>query len=229
MDSLSATATASNIQMDYMKLLITELQNQNPLEPLDNNEMASQLAQFSSLQQLETMNSNFAQVLASAQRGYANSLIGKKVSYLLTDELTGLQQKKSDKVSEVYHDIGGETILMVGQRTVDLESIADSLIGKEVSFLAETRYGTIEWMSGIVQQVQEKDGGTYLVVDHHMVSLEDAANSLIGKEISFLVETEMGNIERRNGIIDQVYKENGKTRLIVGYPLTLEDVVSVKE
>ena len=229
MDSLSATATASNIQMDYMKLLITELQNQNPLEPLDNNEMASQLAQFSSLQQLETMNSNFAQVLASAQRGYANSLIGKKVSYLLTDELTGLQQKKSDKVSEVYHDIGGETILMVGQRTIDLESIADSLIGKEVSFLAKSRYGTMEWMSGIVQQVQEKDGGTYLVVDHHMVSLEDAANSLIGKEISFLVETEMGNIERRNGIIDQVYKENGKTRLIVGYPLTLEDVVSVKE
>jgi len=64
MDSTSAIGTASDIQMDYMKLLITQLQNQNPLEPLNNNEMASQLAQFSQLQQLESMNSTFAQVLA---------------------------------------------------------------------------------------------------------------------------------------------------------------------
>ncbi|MHC4424212.1 MAG: flagellar hook capping FlgD N-terminal domain-containing protein, partial [Planctomycetota bacterium] len=52
MSLVSSTASASDIQMDYMKLLITQLQNQNPLEPLSNNEMASQLAQFSSLQQL---------------------------------------------------------------------------------------------------------------------------------------------------------------------------------
>ncbi|GAI50373.1 unnamed protein product [marine sediment metagenome] len=66
MDSVS-TSSASNIQMDYMKLLITQLQNQNPLEPLDNNEMASQLAQFSQLQQLETMNNSFSQSLATAE------------------------------------------------------------------------------------------------------------------------------------------------------------------
>ena len=38
--STSEIASASSIQMDYMKLLITQLQNQNPLEPMDNNEMA---------------------------------------------------------------------------------------------------------------------------------------------------------------------------------------------
>ena len=52
----STMSTASEIQMDYMKLLVVQLQNQNPLEPLNNNEMASQLAQFSQLSQLETMN-----------------------------------------------------------------------------------------------------------------------------------------------------------------------------
>jgi flagellar hook assembly protein FlgD len=78
MSTPSVTATASDIQMDYMKLLVTQLQNQNPLEPLDNNEMASQLAQFSQLQQLENMNSSFVQVLAAAERSYANSLIGKE-------------------------------------------------------------------------------------------------------------------------------------------------------
>ena len=80
--SVSAAASASKIQMDYMRLLVTQLQNQNPLEPMDNQEMASQLAQFSQLEQLESMNSSFAEVLDTTQRNYATSLIGKEVSFL---------------------------------------------------------------------------------------------------------------------------------------------------
>ena len=56
--------SATTIQADYLEVLIAQLQNQNPLEPMDNTEMASQLAQFSQLQQLESMNSNFAKVLS---------------------------------------------------------------------------------------------------------------------------------------------------------------------
>ena len=57
----SSSVSSSNLQMDYMTLLVAQMKNQNPLEPLDNNEMASQLAQFSQLQQLEEMNSNLSQ------------------------------------------------------------------------------------------------------------------------------------------------------------------------
>ena len=74
--------SASDIQMDYMKLLVAQLQNQNPLEPLDNNEMASQLAQFSQLEQLESLNSSFQEVLTNTQLSYASSLIGKQVAFL---------------------------------------------------------------------------------------------------------------------------------------------------
>lgn len=73
--------SASDIQMDYMKLLVAQLQNQNPLEPLDNNEMASQLAQFSQLEQLESLNSSFQEVLTNTQLSYASSLIGKQVGF----------------------------------------------------------------------------------------------------------------------------------------------------
>lgn len=73
--------SASNIQMDYIKLLVVQLQNQNPLEPLDNNEMASQLAQFSQLQQLESLNESFQEVLTNTQLSYASSLIGKQVAF----------------------------------------------------------------------------------------------------------------------------------------------------
>jgi len=122
MDPVSATNTASNIQMDYMNLLITQLQNQNPLEPLDNNEMASQLAQFSQLQQLESMNESFAKVLATTELTYANSLIGKEVSFMLENE-TGTTDITSGVVEQVYNNIGGEIFLIVGNYTLGLENV----------------------------------------------------------------------------------------------------------
>ncbi len=121
MSSISAT----NIQMDYMKVLIAQLQHQNPLEPLNNNEMASQLAQFSQLQQLESMNSNFAQILAITNRSYANSLIGKEVTFFAQDMETGELVQKVGMVDEVYNDLdAGESLLKV---TVDGEEYSLSL------------------------------------------------------------------------------------------------------
>jgi len=122
MDSSSAINTASSIQMDYMKLLITQLQNQNPLEPMDNNEMASQLAQFSQLQQLESMNSNFAKVLAGTERNYANSLIGKEISFASEDE-TGSRDITSGIVEEVINNVDGEIILVTADQAVALEGV----------------------------------------------------------------------------------------------------------
>jgi len=122
MDPLSATNTASNIQMDYMKLLITQLQNQNPLEPLDNNEMASQLAQFSQLQQLESMNTSFAKVLATTELTYANSLIGKEVSFIAETE-TGTTDITSGIVEQVYNNVDGEIFLRVGDYMFGLENV----------------------------------------------------------------------------------------------------------
>ena len=118
MSSLSATS----IQADYMKLLITQLKNQNPLEPLDNNEMASQLAQFSQLQQLESMNSNFENVLTTTKMHYASSLIGKDISFIaLSPEGTiGIVNAIVDKI---YTDENGNIILSAGGYSVNLEDI----------------------------------------------------------------------------------------------------------
>ena len=56
----AVSASASQIRTDYLNLLITQLRNQNPLEPMDNNEMAAQLAQFSPLEQMENMSGSLA-------------------------------------------------------------------------------------------------------------------------------------------------------------------------
>ena len=113
MASTAGIASASSIQMDYMKLLITQLQNQDPMEPLDNSEMASQLAQFASLQQLETMNTNFSDVLTATKRGYANSLLGKQVTFYARDEVSGELDKTVGSVDSVFYDPDGDCLLGV--------------------------------------------------------------------------------------------------------------------
>jgi flagellar basal-body rod modification protein FlgD len=122
MNQLSATANATEIQMDYMKLLITQLQNQNPLEPLDNQEMASQLAQFSQLQQLEMMNSSFARVLSAVERTYADSLIGKEISFVSETD-TGAPDVKTGTVEQVYNNGEGDIFLAVAEHTLGLEDV----------------------------------------------------------------------------------------------------------
>jgi flagellar basal-body rod modification protein FlgD len=118
----SMTSTASDIQMDYMKLLVVQLQNQNPLEPLDNNEMASQLAQFSQLSQLETMNSSFSEALVAAERTYANSLIGKEVSFA-AETSDGTSDITSGIVEQVINDYEGQIALISGDYVISLEDV----------------------------------------------------------------------------------------------------------
>jgi len=105
-----------------MKLLVTELRNQNPLEPMDNNQMASQLAQFSQLQQLESMNSNFASVLAVSELSYANTLIGRQVSFMAETQ-SGEKELASGMVDEVASHEDGKITLTIGDKTAALEDI----------------------------------------------------------------------------------------------------------
>jgi len=121
MSSVSNITSASNIQTDYMKLLIAQMRYQDPLEPMNNNEMATQLAQFSQLQQLESMNSSFSEVLATANRTYANSLIGKKISFV--DSESQDKQPISETVEQVFNDVEGEIALVAGNRVVRLSQI----------------------------------------------------------------------------------------------------------
>ena len=127
MSSVSSITAVSDIQMDYMKLLVTQLQNQNPLEPLNNNEVASQLAQFSQLQQLESMNSSFAKVLFTVERTYANSLIGKEVSFVGQTKEGDLTEMNGI-VKEVFNDPDTGGILLIlettdGDYTLSLDGI----------------------------------------------------------------------------------------------------------
>jgi len=69
---------------DFLKLFIAQLQNQDPLSPMEPNELTAQLAQFSSLEQLTGINTRLdtlASVSKEGTTGSLLSLIGRQVSF----------------------------------------------------------------------------------------------------------------------------------------------------
>jgi flagellar basal-body rod modification protein FlgD len=76
------TSTSEDIQNRFLTLLIAQLENQDPLNPLENTEMTNQLAQMSTVQGIEQLNTTLDTLvtsLADAQAVQASALIGKTV------------------------------------------------------------------------------------------------------------------------------------------------------
>ena len=124
MSATTATSSSGDLQTNYMTLLVTQLQNQNPLEPMNNSDMSAQLAQYSQLEQLETMNASFSQLLSSAQRTQASSLIGKTVSFDVTAD-DGTTKTAEGKVEGVTINSKGEVLLQVGEQQVQLADVTE--------------------------------------------------------------------------------------------------------
>ncbi|WP_156478592.1 flagellar hook capping FlgD N-terminal domain-containing protein [Anaerosporomusa subterranea] len=93
----------------FLKLLITQLSNQDPLSPTNDTEFISQMAQFSALEQMTNLNSSMTSVQAA-------SMIGKLITWAEDgEELGGL-------VSAVRIS-NGEPSLVVGEKTVKLSTV----------------------------------------------------------------------------------------------------------
>jgi flagellar basal-body rod modification protein FlgD len=115
--------SSESLRIDYLKLLVTQLQNQNPLEPVSNTEFTAQLAQMSQLEQLENLNTSFAGVLkvqqealAAQQWGQAASLLGRQVTYKASE---GAASGTVTKVSQTDHGV----VLLVGDTSVSIDDV----------------------------------------------------------------------------------------------------------
>jgi flagellar basal-body rod modification protein FlgD len=123
MADTTTIASASGIQTDYLKLLVTQLQNQNPLDPMDDKDMAAQMAQFSQLQQTENLNTSFGKVLDAVQRSYASSLIGKQVSFS-TPAGDGTAQTGTGQVHGVAVGSDGGILLTLSNQQINLTDVS---------------------------------------------------------------------------------------------------------
>ncbi len=80
--STTAASTTQEAQDRFLKLLTTQLQNQDPLNPMDNSQMTSQIAQINTVTGIEKLNTTLNTLvdnMGSSQSMQAASMIGKSV------------------------------------------------------------------------------------------------------------------------------------------------------
>jgi len=105
-------------QDQFMQLLTTQLRNQDPLEPVKQQDFLGQLAQFSSLQGIEQLNSNFAESLKFQQLSQGGSLVGSNVEY------TNAQGESKTGVVDSARVLNGALHFQIGNDTVGLGDLA---------------------------------------------------------------------------------------------------------
>ena len=97
---------------DFLKLLITQLSNQDPTNPMENTEFIAQMAQFSSLEQMTNMNESFGRMASMINSSQAATTIGKTVEIDAGDtttrgvvEATTMGHNPQVLVNGMYYDL----------------------------------------------------------------------------------------------------------------------------
>ncbi|SDG98038.1 flagellar basal-body rod modification protein FlgD [Alteribacillus persepolensis] len=89
---------------DFLKILMVQLQNQDPLNPMDDKEFVSQMAQFSSLEQMTNMSTQLEQFVQANQNGSLvqhSELIGENIIWERTIETDGLVTGTEEEIGTV--------------------------------------------------------------------------------------------------------------------------------
>lgn len=190
LQDLSAAQSASKElgQEDFLELMTTQLQNQDPLKPMENGDFLAQIAQFSTVDGIKDLNDNFAtlsQSLVSNQALQATNIVGRQV--LAPTGVAALKQGGSidgrvelpaasgDVVVNVY-DQAGQVI-----RRLDLGSQASGSVD-------------FKW-DGL------KDDGTFATPGNYFVSAEasidgtyETVETLIASDVSSVTLSNSGGL-----------------------------------
>lgn len=154
----------SNLGKDaFLQLLMAQLQHQDPTAPMDNSQFISQMAQFSSLEQMQKMTKaveGLIEVQLQSQLVQYSSFIGKKVDWAeITDE----------------KDADGNFITNTGTNTIVSISYKDGMPVFKLDNDKDITPGNIASMSG---------GGSSS--DNSLVQ----ASALIGRTVDYVVDEE---------------------------------------
>ena len=200
---------------DFLKLLVTQLQYQDPLQPMDNTEFIAQTAQFTALEQMQNLN----QTMTNAQ---AFGTIGKGVFMETRNEQTG-QYEMIYGVVQSVDIVNGKPYLNLGDKTAPYEDItrvqdvdfgdnsamvsqAMGLIGKTIQGIrVDDKLNPVGYVEGKVDFVKFVEGIPVLSVNGRDVYLGEVVSVsentlLIGSEINAAIgkdgeETISGSIE----------------------------------
>ena len=176
---------------DFLKLLITQLQNQDPTNPMDDREFIAQMAQFSSLEQMQNMTKAMEALLMSQQQSqmmeYTN-FIGKEVQWheistekddegnFIVNEGKGVIQSVQFKDGEPVFKLADGKEIAVGNisgvlnnNTANESAIvrASALIGKTVTYKYTDENDEEKEAQAKVTSVSNKDGKITYILDNN--------------------------------------------------------------
>jgi flagellar basal-body rod modification protein FlgD len=164
----SETSSVQQSQDEFLQLLVTQMQNQDPLNPMDNNEFTSQLTQFSQLEQMQFLNSQMEESLIYTQslnNTMMLGLVGKNATVQGDGVQVNGENISSNKISV---DTGGTVTVVVK------DDDGNTVRTYEVS--SEAGWNDISW--------DGKDDNGEAVVDGDY-SLEIAVSDSAGNDVSF--------------------------------------------
>ena len=190
---------------EFMKLLTFQLQNQDPMNPMDQSKFTGELAQFSQLEQLSNLNKKFED--AGKNQGiqdkfYAASFVGKKVvttgSTMNLKEsgdpaevlfkLDGQASKVMIRILDSKNNVAGEIWkegLSAGAHQAEWDGVAlDGTPAVKGKYTAQVKawddmgqeVGTRTEATGVVQSVTFDQGEPVLTVDGQKVFLRDVSS-----------------------------------------------------
>lgn len=198
----------------FLSLLVTQLQYQDPTQPMENTEFIAQLAQFSSLEQMQNMSTEMAEL-------NANTTIGKFVKYSSYNTTLGTVEESTGFVTGTRKASNGDMYLIlesgaeVAYDSID-EAYSDStingqlsgiqgslnlaqnlaLIGKSVQCYEYDDEGNISgYLEGTIDSVKFKDGNAIFIIGNKEVaasgvfSISDTDSTILGKEVVLGGET----------------------------------------
>ncbi|HZK43318.1 MAG TPA: flagellar hook capping FlgD N-terminal domain-containing protein [Syntrophomonadaceae bacterium] len=151
---------------DFLKILITELKYQDPLEPMDTKESIAQMASFTSLEQMQNLNKGFEnmastitnQLMPSIMLQQASNMIGREVAYINPDldELTPEDQTVLTGVVGSVSMVDGSPIYIIGQHQVEFNNILE--MGQSVDVNNNALTEILDRLDSLLDIIKPEDG-----------------------------------------------------------------------
>ncbi|MCD6460356.1 flagellar hook capping protein [bacterium] len=110
---------------DFLNLLVAQLANQDPLDPMDNQDFIAQMAQFSALEQQTNLNGNFEKFLSGNMISQYSSLVGKEVTAVnntAEEDLKGLVTKLTFEEGKTYITVNNEKVPVENIKEIKLSN-----------------------------------------------------------------------------------------------------------
>jgi flagellar basal-body rod modification protein FlgD len=134
---------------EFLTLLVVQMQNQDPLSPVDNKEMIAQLAQFSSLEQMQNLNTQFTSFRSDTNLALSLMANGQNVAALLADGsvATGALGGFTWLDNELQVEIGG--VLYPASAIVGLQQVAQETAAEEAAPEQEAAAAAVDLPEGM--------------------------------------------------------------------------------